>query len=114
MIKIKDAKEILLDPTKRKAYDATYNDILQAVMRLAAERRAAQGVDVKGIIASSLRLHEPTTFEDGSPIRNYCIVHVIGLPPQATDVDLVRAIAELAPVGRVIKARLMKPNSTLR
>lgn len=70
-----------------------------------------EGVDVKGIIASSLRLHEPTTFEDGSPIRNYCIVHDIGLPPQSTAVDLVRAIAEIAPVGRVIKARLMKPNN---
>lgn len=111
MIKIKDAKEILLDPAKRKAYDATYNDILQAVVRLVAERRVAQGVDREGAIASHLRLHQPTTLDDGSPIRSHCIVQVSGLPPQATAVDLVRAIAELAPVGRVIKARLMKPNN---
>lgn len=32
------------------------------------------------------------------------------LPPQVTAVDLVRAIAKIRPVGRVVDARLMKPS----
>lgn len=43
-------------------------------------------------------------------MRDHCIVQVIGLPPQVTVVDLVRAIAEISPVGRVIEARLMAPS----
>lgn len=108
--KIKESYELLIDPAKRKEYDAEYDGIWQAVKRLVAERRAARAVDSKRSIVSNLRLDQPITFEDGSPMRDHCVVHIIGLPPQVTVVDLVRAIAEISPVGRVIDARLMKPS----
>lgn len=108
--KIKESYELLIDPAKRKEYDAEYDGIRQAVKRLVAEQRSARDVDSKRIIVSNLRLDQPTTFEDGSPMRVHCAVHIIGLPPHVTVVDLVRAIAELSPVGRVIDARLMKPS----
>lgn len=110
-MKIKDAKDLLLDPSRRKAYDATYDDIVQAVKRHLAKRREAKGVDPKKTIASHLRLDQPTTREDGSPLQSHCIVHIAGLPPQVTAIDLVRAIAEIGPVGRVIDTRLMTPNT---
>lgn len=109
MIKIKNSRDFLLDPTKRKAFDAEYNDVLQALKRLLAERNP-RAVDSKRTIASHLRLDQPTTSQDGRPIRDHCLVQVIGLSPQVTVVDLVRAIAEMSPVGRVIDARLMKPS----
>lgn len=106
----------LSDPAKKKLYDVEYNDIVKAVERLEAkrraERRAAQGVDPKKTIALNLRLGHPTTLPDGSPIRDYCVVNIGGLPPQATALDLVRGIAEMrVPVGRIIEARLNLPST---
>lgn len=105
----------LSDPAKRRWYDAEYNAIVIAVEQLEAkrraERRAAQGVDPKKTIALNLRLGHPTTLPDGSPIRDYCLVNIGGLPPQTTPLDLVRGIAEMrVPVGRVIEARLNLPS----
>lgn len=112
VMKIKDSKEFLLNPTKRRAYDAEYNDILRALQQLAAEKRAAKGLDTKKIIASNLRLDHPTSLQDGSPKRDHCVAQFAGLPPQATAVDLVRAIAKIAPVGRIIDVKLAVPSNT--
>lgn len=111
MTNIKDAKDLLLDLSRRKAYDATYDDIVQAVRRHLAKQRKTQGVDPEKTIVSHLRLDQPTTREDGSPIQSHCVVRIAGLPPQVTAIDLVRAIAEIGPVGRVIDTRLMTPNT---
>lgn len=114
--KIKASYHFLLDPTKKQPYDAEYNDIVKAVERIEArrraERRAAQGVDPKKTIARNLRLDHPTTLPDGSPIRDHCFAQLGDLPPQVTVVDLVRAIAEMrVPVGRIIDARLNAPST---
>ncbi|KAL2279093.1 hypothetical protein FJTKL_13669 [Diaporthe vaccinii] len=37
-VKINNSRDFLLDPAKRKPYDAEYNDVLQALRRLLAER----------------------------------------------------------------------------
>lgn len=109
--KIKDAKELLLDPSRRKAFDATYDDIVQALRRGLAKKRETRGVDPKKTMASHLRLDQPTTREDGSPIQSHCVVRIAGLPPQVTAMELVRAIAGIGPVGRVIDTRLMTPST---
>ncbi|KAG6364036.1 hypothetical protein INS49_009139 [Diaporthe citri] len=108
-VKIKNSRDFLLDPAKRKPYDAEYNDVLLALKRLLAEREP-RDVDSKKTIASHLRLDHPATSGDGRPIRDHCVVQVPGLSPQVTVADLVRAIAEMRPVGRVIDARLMQPS----
>ncbi|KAH8774381.1 hypothetical protein F5883DRAFT_14392 [Diaporthe sp. PMI_573] len=102
--------ELLMDPAKRKMYDAVYNDITQAVKRQGAQRRATRGIDSKKTIAKNLRLDQPTTFQDRSPVRDHCVVRVAGLPPQVTTFDFFRAIAEVSPVGRIIDCRLMSPS----
>lgn len=116
MKKIKASYHFLLDPTKRKPYDAEYNEIVKVAERVEAkwraERRAAQGVDPNKTIALNLRLGHPTTLPDGSPIREHCVVQVGDLPPQVTVIDLVRAIAEISPpVGRIIDTRLNRPSN---
>lgn len=112
-MKIKEAKEILLDPAKRKAYDAEYDNVIRAIRRLVAKEQAARGVDKKARIISNLRLDQPTALEDGSPLRDHCVVQILDLPPQVTVVDLVRAVAEIRPVGRVMNAKLMRPSRNL-
>lgn len=110
--KIKEAYEILRDPTKRRAYDAEYNDVLRALQPLKAAHNAARGVDPKRAMASHLRLDHPTALPDGSPVRDHCKVQVAGLPPQVTAADLLRAVAEMGSVGRIIDCRMMRPSQT--
>lgn len=84
---------------------------MQALKRDLAKQRETRGVDPKKTMASHLRLDQPTTREDGSPIQSHCVVQISGLPPQVTAIDLVKAIAGIGPVGRVIDTRLMTPNT---
>lgn len=68
------------------------------------------GIDTKKAIAANLRLDYPTIHPDGSPVRDHCAVQISDLPPQATIVDVLRAIAAVGPVGRIIDARLLLPS----
>lgn len=68
------------------------------------------GIDTKKAIAANLRLDYPTIHPDGSPVRDHCAVQISDLPPQATIVDVLRAIAAVGPVGRIIDARLLRPS----
>lgn len=70
-----------------------------------------QGSGNRQIIASNLRLDQPTTLPDGSPARNNCVARVIFLPPHVTPAELVRSVARMGPIGRILDTRLMAPST---
>lgn len=113
--------ELLRNSPWRRAYDDLYNDILRALEQVRAEERDLRTeervraeerrrcIDRKSSVVWNLKPDQPRAAKNGLPARDHCTIVLDDLPPQTTVVDLVRAIARIGPVGRVIHSKMMPP-----